>query len=295
MRKIKKINGYLVVKFNDREKRIYEGVIGEYGVIDAELYTGHLDMDRGAMEYDNAETLEKAIELARGLESEEDIEDTGVTYTLVTEGDGEFNEEEINPQVMIEGFTGMLESRVGSEQHKDMDARSAAHELHGFKTALNRLGLIDEEDTAVEPDTFGPLKEALPRSPEDLLAYVCDCVCKHRTDNQDAQDALCESCAVNRLYEEADAQCVFIQGAAQGLFQILALVPQLLGTIHTYQSDLIFQFIEELLDGAIFNHIQSPRFPGLLPISYSSRPWGEMEASIQQHRLKGRNRKEFTT
>lgn len=54
MRKIKKINGFLVVKFNDREKREYEGTaLGEYGVIDAEVYTGNLDIDRGAMEYIN--------------------------------------------------------------------------------------------------------------------------------------------------------------------------------------------------------------------------------------------------
>ena len=52
MRKMKKINGYLVVKFNARELREYEGTaLGEYGVIDAELYTGNLDVDRGAMEY----------------------------------------------------------------------------------------------------------------------------------------------------------------------------------------------------------------------------------------------------
>ena len=50
MRKMKKINGYLVVKFNARELREYEGTaLGEYGVIDAELYTGNLDVDRGAM------------------------------------------------------------------------------------------------------------------------------------------------------------------------------------------------------------------------------------------------------
>ena len=65
MRKIKKINGFLVVKFNDREKREYEGTaLGEYGVIDAEVYTGNLDIDRGAMEYDDADTLEVAVELA---------------------------------------------------------------------------------------------------------------------------------------------------------------------------------------------------------------------------------------
>lgn len=50
MRKIKKINGFLVVKFNDREKREYEGTaLGEYGVIDAEVYTGNLDIDRGTI------------------------------------------------------------------------------------------------------------------------------------------------------------------------------------------------------------------------------------------------------
>ena len=66
MRKMKKINGYLVVKFNARELREYEGTaLGEYGVIDAELYTGNLDVDRGAMEYDNAGSMEEAVELAR--------------------------------------------------------------------------------------------------------------------------------------------------------------------------------------------------------------------------------------
>lgn len=67
MRKMKKINGYLVVKFNARELREYEGTaLGEYGVIDAELYTCNLDVDRGAMEYDNAGSMEEAVELARG-------------------------------------------------------------------------------------------------------------------------------------------------------------------------------------------------------------------------------------
>ena len=43
MRKIKKINGFLVVKFNDREKREYEGTaLGEYGVIDAPIDSAEL-------------------------------------------------------------------------------------------------------------------------------------------------------------------------------------------------------------------------------------------------------------
>lgn len=88
MRKMKKINGYLVVKFNARELREYEGTaLGEYGVIDAELYTGILDIDRGAMEYDNAGSMEEAVELARGLESELDTEEPEVKVTIVKETD----------------------------------------------------------------------------------------------------------------------------------------------------------------------------------------------------------------
>ena len=96
MRKIKKINGFLVVKFNDREKREYEGTaLGEYGVIDAEVYTGNLDIDRGAMEYDDADTLEVAVELARGLESEEDITDEPPTYTAAVETNESYTEETV--------------------------------------------------------------------------------------------------------------------------------------------------------------------------------------------------------
>ena len=98
MRKIKKINGFLVVKFNDREKREYEGTaLGEYGVIDAEVYTGNLDIDRGAMEYDDADTLEVAVELARGLESEEDITDEPPTYTAAVETNESYTEEAVEP------------------------------------------------------------------------------------------------------------------------------------------------------------------------------------------------------
>ena len=84
MRKMKKINGYLVVRFNDRERRDYE-TLGAYGVIDAELYTGHLDVDRGALEYDDAETMEQAIEQARGLESELDVEEPEAAVTVIVE------------------------------------------------------------------------------------------------------------------------------------------------------------------------------------------------------------------
>lgn len=156
MRKMKKINGYLVVKFNARELREYEGTaLGEYGVIDAELYTGILDVDRGAMEYDNAGSMEEAVELARGLESELDAEEPEVKVTIVKETDETTEEEEVDAQQMIAGWENVLRGQVASARYKDVDERTAAHELYGYKAALRDLGLLDREDCYVLPDTFG--------------------------------------------------------------------------------------------------------------------------------------------
>ena len=157
MRKIKKINGYLVVKFNDREKRDNEGTgLGEYGVIDAELYTGHLDIDRGEMEYDGAGTLEEAVELARGLESEMDIAEQPPTYTVSTETDESYTEEEVDPQLLINGWESTLQEQVKSDRHPEMTPSAAAHELHGFKAALYHMGLLDGEEVEVDTQRFGP-------------------------------------------------------------------------------------------------------------------------------------------
>ena len=156
MRKMKKINGYLVVKFNARELREYEGTaLGEYGVIDAELYTGILDVDRGAMEYDNAGSMEEAVELARGLESELDAEEPEVKVTIVKETDETTEEEEVDAQQMIAGWENVLRGQVASAHYKDVDERTAAHELYGYKVALRDLGLLAREDCFVIPDTFG--------------------------------------------------------------------------------------------------------------------------------------------
>lgn len=181
MRKMKKINGYLVVKFNARELREYEGTaLGEYGVIDAELYTGILDVDRGAMEYDNAGSMEEAVELARGLESELDAEEPEVKVTIVKETDETTEEEEVDAQQMIAGWENVLRGQVASAHYKDVDERTAAHELYGYKVALRDLGLLDREDCYVLPDTFGEVPGPLPKKPEELLAYVCDELCRHR-------------------------------------------------------------------------------------------------------------------
>ena len=211
MRKIKKINGYLVVKFNDREKREYDGTgLGEYGVIDAELYTGDLDIDRGAMEYDDADSLEVAVELARGLESEEDITDEPPTYTVVVETADRFIEEEVNPQLMIAGWENQLKTQIESKHYPDVDPRTAAHELYGFKVALNRAGLLEDGEVYILPDHFAPaMHEApLPQNPEELLTHICDYICKERIPGrtQEKLDAICASCAVDRLYSEAEAR-----------------------------------------------------------------------------------------
>lgn len=229
MRKIKKINGFLVVKFNDREKREYEGTaLGEYGVIDAELYTGNLDIDRGAMEYDDADSLEVAVELARGLESEEDITDEPPTYTVITESDDTFTEEEVNPQLMIEGWDTQLKTQIKSKHHPDVDPRAAAYALYGFKVAFNRLGLLPDCETYVDPDHFAPAvgQGPLPRSPEDMLTHICDNICKERIPGrtQEQLDAICEKCAVDRLYQEADSRQLRARETALG--ELNALITQ---------------------------------------------------------------------
>lgn len=207
MRKMKKINGYLVVKFNARELREHEGTaLGEYGVIDAELYTGNLDVDRGAMEYDNADSIEEAVELARGLESELDTEEPEVKVTLIKETDEATEEEEVDARQMIAGWENTLRGQVASPHYKDVDERTAAHELYGYKAALRDLGLLDREDCYVLPDTFGEAPGPLPKKPEELLSYVCDELCRHRRPEmtQEQLDAVCEKCSLERLANEGD-------------------------------------------------------------------------------------------
>lgn len=210
MRKIKKINGFLVVKFNDREKREYEGTaLGEYGVIDAEVYTGNLDIDRGAMEYDDADTLEVAVELARGLESEEDITGEPPTYTAAVETNESYTEETVEPAALIEGWTRRLATQVKSKHYPDTDPRTAAHELYGFKMALHQIGFLPESEVITDPDTFGAgrLDGPMPRNPEELLAFVCDERCKNRAGHtQEELDAICAKCPLGQLYEDAEAQ-----------------------------------------------------------------------------------------
>ena len=158
MRKLKKINGYLVVRFNDREKREHEGTgLGNFGVIDAELYTGILDVDRGVMEYDDIETLEVALEQARGLESELDVVEPEVKITVIIEGETEVSEEEVEPESLFKGQRATLEAQLKHGPHLDLDPLTAAHELHGYARALEDLGMIDGHDERfmVERNTFG--------------------------------------------------------------------------------------------------------------------------------------------
>lgn len=159
MRKMKKVNGYYIVKFSDRERREW-GQIGAYGVIDAELYTGTLEVDRGSMEYDDAETLEIAVELARDLESVLDVEEPEVKVTVIKETDQESSEEEVDPQLLIDGWETSLNEQVKSGHFPDVNPTTARHELYGFKVALRELGLLEPEDCFVPPDAFKGPQEA---------------------------------------------------------------------------------------------------------------------------------------
>lgn len=158
MRKIKKINGYLVVKFNDCELRKWADTgLGNFGVIDAELYTGCLEVDRSVMEYDSAGSIEEAVEQARGLESELEVDEPATTYTIVKETDETMEETEVDPVLMVDEWEEALTYQIESERYPGVNPETARHELYGFKTALHQLGLLDFEDCFVEPKTFKPM------------------------------------------------------------------------------------------------------------------------------------------
>lgn len=203
MRKMKKINGFLVVRFNDRELRAWEGTgLGNYGVINAELYTGQLEIDRGSMEYDNIETIEEAVEMARGLYTEEDYNEQPSTYAVVEEaGETVVERVTVEPQLMIDGWTKSLKEQIKSPHYPGVNANTARHELYGFKVALTELGLLDSDACLVLPNAFGPEELQLYQEPEELLAYICDKVCKERIPGrtQEELDAVCAKCEVNRL------------------------------------------------------------------------------------------------
>ena len=154
MRKMKKINGFLVVRFNDREKRNYP-TLGSFGVINAEDYTGDLDFDLDAMEYTDADLIEIAVEQARGLNAEEDFSEEPATYTVITETADEAREEEVAPKAMALSWAEQLKTQIKSKHYPDIDPRTAAHELNGYKAALRDLGFLEADEAIVEPDAFG--------------------------------------------------------------------------------------------------------------------------------------------
>lgn len=218
MRKMKKINGFLVVRFNDREKRLYPE-LGGFGVIDAEQYVGDIDIDLDAMEYTDAETIEIAAEQARGLNAEEDYTDQPTTYAVITEAAKASREEEVNPQFLIKGWERQLEDHIKSSHFKGVDPRTAAHELYGYKAALCDLGLLDQEDRGVDPDHFAPgmTEQPLPKDSEELLAHICDQVCKHpgQAESQGKLDTKCAECVVGRLMSEAEEREGYIVAKAK--------------------------------------------------------------------------------
>lgn len=157
MRKVKKINGYLVVKFNDRELRKWSDTgLGKYGIIDAELYTGHFDIDRSAMEYHSAETLEEAMDQARSLQSEFDVVDLITTYTIIKETDESTKEKTVEPQVLVSEFETVLTELIDSPHYPDITPMTARHELYGFKVALSYLGILDIDECFVKKTVFEP-------------------------------------------------------------------------------------------------------------------------------------------
>ncbi len=202
MRKMKKINGYLVVRFNDREKRGYPE-LGNFGVLDAELYSGNLAVDLGAMEYTDAGTLEEAMEQTRGLDSEFDMEEPEVQLTIVKDVGGVTSEELYDPVKMFSITRALLAGDIQRGMGEDIDPRTAAHELRGFAKALTTMGVVqgDDERFYVALDSFDPPGPDIRlTAAEGHLAYICDEVCKHRAADisQEELDTFCGKCKVGR-------------------------------------------------------------------------------------------------
>ena len=160
MRKVKKINGYLVVRFNERERRDYPQ-LGAYGVIDAELYTGNLDADRGEMEYEDAETLETAMEQARGLEGELDVEEPEAVVTVTVATEDGTTRLEITPEELIQKERHFLETQ-GTPRLRNGPA--ADWQFQGYIRALADLGIVDSTDERFHVPPKSPESEC----PTDL-------------------------------------------------------------------------------------------------------------------------------
>lgn len=206
MRKMKKINGFLVVRFNDREKQGYPQ-LGNFGVIDAELYTGSIDIDLGVFEYDDAGTIEVAVEQARGLDAEQDYSDEppGLHRDRGERRGGHGGGG--RAPGLIQAREKRLAVEIRSRNFPYIDPRTAAHELIGYKAALYDLGLLEKGEEAVDLDHFAPgmAEQPLPRSSEELLAHVCDELCQFRAGRtQEELDAVCKKCKLERLASEAD-------------------------------------------------------------------------------------------
>lgn len=175
MRKIKKINGYLVVKFNERELNKWADTgLGNFGVIDAELYTGCFEVDRSVMEYDSAETIEEAIEQARSLESEIDITETPASYTIIKETD-DYEELVIaDPVLMVNEWEEALAYQIGSDRYPEINPETARHELYGFMIALRELGIYDSDKCIVDPSHFEPMETFLTDSKPVSIKVLTD-------------------------------------------------------------------------------------------------------------------------
>lgn len=291
MRKIKKINGYLVVKFNDRELREWAGTaLGTYGVIDAELYTGTLEVDRSVMEYDDADSLEVAIEMARGLESELDAEEPDVTVTVIRETDERTTEKEtVDPEALFNSEKNFLERQIVSYHYPDTDHRTAAHELYGFARALKELGIIEDGDErfSVALDAFAHVGPKAPNpyiSKEKTDAVPLEAWKKLKADVNEKVSEACGEIARQRetfehippeLKKDRDARRLYSLGLAlegdcpqndctlyRNIFRMAQELDSTLDTLEGHAADILrrelFKNYRELREMYLFNHaIQS--------------------------------------
>lgn len=154
---MKNVSGYLIVRFNARELKANEGTgLGEFGVMDPELYTGCLDVDRGAMEYDDAGTLEEAVSLAAGLGA-----DTG-----------DIPEPEENP-LHVQAVTALAEQEALARSFRHPDnVQEVLHEVHGLTGWLSAAHIITKEECGQWDDRIGNVYMALRKPSQKRFTAV---------------------------------------------------------------------------------------------------------------------------
>lgn len=102
----------------------------------------------------------------------------------------------MDAQKMIAGWENTLRGQVASPHYKDVDERTAAHELYGYKAALRDLGLLDPGRLLRPPGHLRGGPGAAPQEARRSSSPMCATSFAATTSGDDARAARRGLCAV---------------------------------------------------------------------------------------------------